>query len=85
MNTFLGGLKVTGFDRKNMISDIIRVVSEEMHFNIKSFHIDTSGDYFEAYLSVFVHNTLDIYHTVERLTHIEGISEAARMVKFMKT
>ncbi len=85
MNTFLGGLKISGFDRKNMISDIIRVISEEMHFNIRSFHIDTSGDLFEAYISFFVHDTLDISRTVEQIKQIEGISAASRMLKFMKT
>ena len=29
MNTYLGGLKISGFDRKSMISDIIRVISDD--------------------------------------------------------
>ena len=85
MNTFLGGIKISGFDRKSMISDIIRVVSDEMRFNIRSFHIDTTGELFEAYISLFVHNTLDIKNTVERLKQIEGVSSAARMLQFTKT
>lgn len=85
MNTFLGGLKISGFDRKSMISDIIRVISDEMHFNIRSFHIDTSGDLFEAYISFFIHDTLDINRTIERIKQIDGISTATRMLRFMKT
>jgi len=85
MNTFLGGIKISGFDRKSMISDIIRVISDEMHYNIRSFHIDTSGDLFEAYISFFIHDTLDINRTIEQIKQIEGISTATRMLKFMKT
>lgn len=85
MNLFLGGLKISGFDRKNMISDIIRIISDEMHFNIRSFHIDTSGELYEAYISFFVHDTLDLNRTVERIKEIEGVSAASRMLKFMKT
>jgi GTP pyrophosphokinase len=84
-NTFLGGIKISGFDRKNMISDIIRVISDDMRFNIRSFHIDTTGELFEAYISLFVHNTLDIKNTVDKLTDIDGISSASRMIQFTKT
>jgi GTP pyrophosphokinase len=85
MNMFLGGVKISGFDRKSMISDIINVISNEMHFNIRSFHIDTSGELYEAYLSFFVHDSLDINRTVERIKQIDGVSAASRMIKFMKT
>ncbi len=85
MNTFLGGLKISGFDRKSMISDIVRVISDEMRFNVRSFHIDTSGELFEAYLSFFIHDTLDINRVIEHIKKIEGISAASRMIKFLKT
>lgn len=85
MNMFLGGVKISGFDRKSMISDIINVISNEMHFNIRSFHIDTSGELYEAYISFFVHDSLDINRTVERIKQIDGVSSASRMIKFMKT
>jgi len=85
MITYLGGIKISGFDRKSMISDIIKVISEEMRFNVRSFHIDTSGELFEAYISLFVPDTLDINRTIERIKHIEGISSASRMLKFEKT
>jgi GTP pyrophosphokinase len=85
MNTFLGGLKISGFDRKNMISDIIRVISDDMHFNVRSFHIDTSGELYEAYISFFVRDTLDITNTIERIKQIEGVSAASRMLRFIKT
>ena len=85
MSTFLGGIKISGFDRKSMISDIIRVISEEMHFNVRSFHIDTSGELFEAYISFFIHDTVDINRTVERIKQIEGVSTSSRMLRFVKT
>lgn len=85
MNTFLGGIKISGFDRKSMISDIVRVISDEMHFNVRSFHIDTSGELFEAYLSLFIHDTLDINRVIEHIKKIDGISASSRMMKFLKT
>ncbi len=85
MNLFLGGVKISGFDRKSMISDIIRVISNDMNFNIRSFHIDTSGELYEAYISFFVHDTVDLNKTVERIKQIDGVSAASRMLRFIKT
>ncbi len=85
MMTYLGGVKISGFDRKSMISDIIRVISEEMRFNVRSFHIDTSGDLFEAYISFFVMDTLDLNRSIERIKLIDGVSSASRMLRFLKS
>ncbi|NVO19094.1 MAG: bifunctional (p)ppGpp synthetase/guanosine-3',5'-bis(diphosphate) 3'-pyrophosphohydrolase [Bacteroidetes bacterium] len=82
LNTFLAGIKTTGIDRKSMIFDIIQVISEKLALNIRSFHIETSGDIFESYISLYVHDTIDISRLSEELKTINGISTAVRMYKF---
>jgi len=84
MNTFLAGIKTTGIDRRSMIFDIIQVISEKLGLNIRSFHIETSGDIFESYISLFVHDTIDISRLSEELKTINGISTAVRMNRFAK-
>lgn len=83
--SYLGGIKISGFDRKHMISDITRVISDELRLNIRSFHIDTNGQLFEAYVSLFVQDTLVLNTTIQRLKNIEGVEAASRMIKFIKT
>ncbi len=83
MNTFLAGIKVTGIDRKSMIFDIIKVISEQLGLNIRSFHIETSGDIFEAHISLYVHDTVDISKLSEALKTLSGISTAIRITKLM--
>jgi GTP pyrophosphokinase len=83
MDTFLCGIKVTGIDRRSMIFDIIRVISENMLLNIRSFHIETSGDIFEAYISLYVRDTIDISRLSEELKNLNGINTAIRMSKFV--
>lgn len=85
MAVYLGGIKVSGYDRRNMISDIIRVISDNMLLNIRSFHIDTSGELFEAYISLFVHDILDVNRTISQIKQIEGVTAASRMMRFIKT
>jgi GTP pyrophosphokinase len=82
--TFLAGIKVTGIDRKNMIFDIIQVISETLLLNIRSFHIETAGDIFEANISLFVHDTIDISRLAESLKTINGVSTAIRIYRFAK-
>ncbi len=83
-NTFLAGIKATGIDRKSMIFDIIQIISEKLNLNIRSFHIETSGDIFEATISLFVHDTLDISRLSEELKTVNGISTAIRIHKFTR-
>lgn len=82
---FLGGIKISGFDRKLMISDIIRVVSDTLKLNIRSFHIDTNGQLFEAYISLYVSDIVVLMSGIEKLKEIEGVETASRMIKFIKT
>jgi GTP pyrophosphokinase len=85
MNTFLTGIKATGIDRKSMIFDIIQVISERLGLNIRSFHIETTGDIFEAYISLYVHDTIDISRLSEELRMVNGISTANRIYKIVQS
>ncbi|MBK7172816.1 MAG: bifunctional (p)ppGpp synthetase/guanosine-3',5'-bis(diphosphate) 3'-pyrophosphohydrolase [Bacteroidales bacterium] len=83
MNTFMAGIKATGIDRKSMIFDIIQVISEKLGLNIRSFHIETTGDIFEAHINLYVHDTIDMNKLSEELKHVNGISTANRIFKFV--
>lgn len=82
---YLGGIKINGYDRKNMIYDIIQVISDNLRLNIRSFHIDTNGQLFEAYISLKVRDLKDLTLGVEKLKTIDGVEAASRMIKFIKT
>jgi GTP pyrophosphokinase len=81
LNTFLAALKVTGIDHKGLIYELINVISEEMNFNIKVFHIETSGDVFESTIGLYVHDTIDINRLMGDIKKINGISTVTRVMK----
>lgn len=81
LNTFLTAMKVTGIDRKGLIYELINVISEQMNFNIKVFHIETSGDIFESTIGLFVHDTIDINRLIGEIKKINGISTVTRVMK----
>lgn len=82
---YLGGIRMSGFDRKFMMSDITRVISDELKLNIRSFHIDTNGQLFEAYISLFVRDVSHLEKAIERIGALEGVKNVMRMLKFEKT
>ncbi|HPT02095.1 MAG TPA: RelA/SpoT family protein [Bacteroidales bacterium] len=84
LNTYQAGIKATGIDRKGLIFELIHVISEEMHFNVTLFHIETSGDIFEAVISLFVHDTIDINRLIGEIKKISGITNVSRIMKFEK-
>lgn len=81
LDTFQAALKVTGIDRKGIIYELIDVISEQMNFNIRLFHIETSGNVFEATISLFVHDTIDINRLIGEIKKINSISTATRSMK----
>ncbi len=81
LNTFQTAMKVTGIDRKGLIYELINVISEQMNFNIKVFHIETSGDVFESTIGLFVHDTIDINRMMGEIKKISGISTVTRVMK----
>ena len=78
---FRAGLKINGFDRRNMIYDIIRVIDSEMHFEIKLFNIATIGELFEARLIVEVHSLSELEQAILKIKSIESVSNAARLFR----
>ena len=81
LKTYQASLKVTGIDRKGIIYELVNVISEEMHFNIRLFHIETSGDVFEATISLFVHDTIDISRLTTEIKKINNVSTVSRILK----
>lgn len=81
LNTYQAALKVTGIDRKGLIYELINVISEQMHFNIRLFHIETSGNVFESTISLYVHDTIDINRLIGELKKIGSITAVNRIMK----
>lgn len=78
---FQGGIKIKGFDRRNMIYDIVKVVDTEMDLDIKLFNIDTKGEFFEAKLIIEVHNLAELEQAIMKIGSIQNVSETTRLFR----
>lgn len=77
--TFQTSIKVSGFDRIGLINDITTAVTVDQGINVRSLHIESTGEVFEAVIMVLVHDTEEIGKLIFALRHIEGIDSVIRL------
>lgn len=77
--TYLSGIRLAGFDKQGLINEIIKLISEQMSLNIRSFHIDSTGEVYEATIMLLVHDTDDLNRLMNALKKVKGISNVYRI------
>jgi len=77
--TFLTGVKVSGIDRPGMLLDIVTLISDKHKVNIKSFILDSSGDYWQASIMLYVSDTMKLKSVMEDLKKISDIKTVTRI------
>ncbi|MFH1118437.1 MAG: RelA/SpoT family protein [Bacteroidota bacterium] len=77
--TYLSGIRLAGFDKQGHINEIVKVISEQMSLNIRSFHIDSTGEVYEATILLLVHDTDDLNQLMIELKKVKGISNVYRI------
>jgi len=78
-NTFICGLNITGIDAPGLIYDIGKVITDQFHLNIKSFHLDSNGEVYEAWVIVYIANTETLIDLILSLKRIGGIEKVNRV------
>lgn len=83
--TFLSGIKLVGFDNMGLLKDIVSIISSQMSLNIRSFHIDSTADVFEATIMLMVHNTDDLNRLMAELKKLQGINNVYRISRLTES
>ena len=77
--SFLTDIKVAGIDKKGMINEITRIISNEMNLNIKSFHIDAENGLTQGSITLYVQDIGNLNEALNNLTMVEGITHVTRV------
>jgi guanosine-3',5'-bis(diphosphate) 3'-pyrophosphohydrolase len=77
--SYLAEIKITGIDRKGVINEITRVISNELELNIKSFIIDALNGLTRGSITLYVGHTSSLKDVVEKLKLIDGIIHVTRV------
>ncbi|MCD4666034.1 MAG: RelA/SpoT family protein, partial [Bacteroidales bacterium] len=75
---FLTGIKINGIDKPGFISEVIRVITENLHLNIKSFHLETTGGMIEASIMLYVYSTRHLSNLIRELKKLPEVKKADR-------
>ena len=76
---FLTGIRVSGFDRKGMIKEIIDVVCSQMELNIRSFDIWCKSNTFTGKLMIYIQNVKALNELIENLVKIDQVEKVERI------
>ncbi len=82
---FLTGIKINGIDRKGFIKDVIKIVTENLNLNIKSFHLETEGGIFNATIMLYVYSTDNLNNLLKHLKNIPDIKKVERVINFTES
>ena len=76
---FLSGIRISGFDRKGMIKEIIDVVSSQMDLNIRSLNIETKNNVFSGTLMLYIQSVRALTNLIQSLEKIDRIEKVERI------
>jgi GTP diphosphokinase / guanosine-3',5'-bis(diphosphate) 3'-diphosphatase len=79
LNVYLTGVRITGIDQPGLIHDITTIITEKFKLNIRSFHLDSTGDIYEAEVFVYVRDTMDLGLLMDQLKHLKNIDKVYRI------
>jgi len=77
--SFLTGIRISGIDKKGLINEITRIISNELNLNIQAFTIQAENGITEGQIRLFVRDTSTLNKVLEKLADIEGVTSVRRV------
>ncbi|HEX8515659.1 MAG TPA: bifunctional (p)ppGpp synthetase/guanosine-3',5'-bis(diphosphate) 3'-pyrophosphohydrolase [Bacteroidia bacterium] len=77
--SFLAGIRITGIDEVGLVSNITKIISNELNVNMRSISFDTNDGTFEGSVTVFVHDTHHLTELMKKLKKVHGVLTVTRM------
>ena len=74
-------LNVSGTDKFGLVSQLTRVISNNMHVNIHSLNINGNEGLFKGQLTISVKNIQQLKKLTENIKKIDGIDKVERIYK----
>jgi GTP pyrophosphokinase len=76
---FTAVLQITGIDQMGLVNDLTRVVSNNLHIDMKSVHFDTDDGTFNGRITVMVKNKRTLDNLIQNIKKINGIEKVSRV------
>jgi len=79
LNSYLEQIEIKGLDRKGVMVEVMKVISETYGFNMGGVHIETHDGIFTGQIFVYVHDTNEINELCRQLGKKSFISSVRRI------
>ena len=76
---YSAGIEIEGIDRKHILMDIVKIISEDLNANIQKLTVKTFDGIFNAKINVYVRHVDDIKKICTEALKINGIERASRI------
>ncbi len=77
--SFLAAIQITAMDRRGLLQDLTRVISEEMDLNIRGITIEGSEGVGKGLIMVYVSTLDDLNNLMQKLQAVDGIENVKRV------
>ncbi|MCM1292176.1 MAG: RelA/SpoT family protein [Bacteroides sp.] len=78
VSSFLAEILIEGVDRHGILHELTQLLSNQLNIDIRSLHIDTNNEVFNARLGVLVRDTKVINTLCNKIKKIPGVQRAVR-------
>ena len=79
--SFLTRIELQGMDRIGILSDLTKVISDELRVNIRKLVIDAHDGIFEGSVDLYVHDVSDLNNLIGNIMKIKGMDSVKRTEK----
>jgi guanosine-3',5'-bis(diphosphate) 3'-pyrophosphohydrolase len=79
---FLAKISMTGIDRVGLVNDISKIISDELHVNMRNINISVHSGIFEGIIDLYVHHTKDLNNLIMKISDVKGIDSVKRVEDF---
>jgi GTP pyrophosphokinase len=76
---FLTGLKISGLDKKGLISEITGIISEKHNMNIRSFHLESHEGVVDCLIMLYVTNTTNLNELISQIKSVDHVNKVTRI------
>jgi GTP pyrophosphokinase len=80
--SFLARIETRGMDRVGVLSELVKVISDELRVNIRRLNIESHDGIFESTIDLYVHNAANLNNLIGKIMKIKGFDSVKRVENF---
>lgn len=77
--SFLSGVTLSAIDRKGLLQELTKIISEEMDLNMRSITLETSEGVVNGVITLYVQNVENLNHLMDSIAKLEGVENVKRI------